>query len=182
MEIPFVHLRRPGRVTVTCATTTDPALLGAFPAAVGLPHLTARVEYQEHGYRALFGWVQLVRSTDNLSCGDGFELDPFALFADAPSPYCFFGFEPTLFEAPARDVRARMEWVAHAFLAYSPLDSDDREVVPIVGFSWGFDGDDRERVTPRELRRLADDDWAHHVPLLRSTFPAWTIADAGVQS
>lgn len=31
----------------------------------------------------LFGWVQLVRSTDNESGGGEFEVDPFALFGDA---------------------------------------------------------------------------------------------------
>ena len=42
----------------------------------------------------MLGWVQVVRSTDNESGGDRFELDPFGLFGDAPSPYCWYGQRP----------------------------------------------------------------------------------------
>ena len=70
-----------------------------------------------------------------------FELDPFGLFGDAPSPYCWYGQRPTLFDAPSRSVRELLEWVAHSFLATTPLDEvaqlKARRVVPLVGFSWG---------------------------------------------
>lgn len=52
------------------------------------------------GYRALFDWVQLVRSTDNSSAG--FDMDPIYSFEDGPSPNAFFGINPTLFDAPSR--------------------------------------------------------------------------------
>ncbi|MEU1567384.1 hypothetical protein ABZ504_44735, partial [Streptomyces mirabilis] len=33
------------------------------------------------------------------SAGAAFDMDPFYLFEDAPSPYAFFGINPTLFDA-----------------------------------------------------------------------------------
>jgi hypothetical protein len=54
----------------------------------------------------MFGWVQLVRSTDNASQGEEFEIDPFALFDDVRTPYCWYGTEPTLFDSPCRVDRA----------------------------------------------------------------------------
>lgn len=51
-------------------------------------------------------------------------------------PYCFFGFRP-LFDAPSRQTREPMDWLADACLAYSPLDTEQRRVVPLLGFSWG---------------------------------------------
>ena len=172
----FRHDGEPGSVTVSCERTQEPAVIGTFPGAQGLPHLAAEVEYPGRGYRALFGWVQLVRSTDNASGGREFEMDPFALFEDAPSPYCFFGFRPTLFDAPSRPTRERLDWLAHAFLAYSPLDAEQRQVIPILGFSWGFNVDDEAEVTVRPVETLGDDEWTGHRPLLEMTYPGWRFA------
>lgn len=83
--------------------------------------------------------VQLVRSTDNESSGEQFEIDPFALFGDAPSPYCWFGIELTLFDAPSRPEILPSEWVAHSFLGTTPMaevmDGNPRRVVPVLGLS-----------------------------------------------
>ncbi|HEV2368267.1 MAG TPA: hypothetical protein VGR90_00240, partial [Acidimicrobiales bacterium] len=76
----------------------------------------------------LLGWVQLVRSTDNASAGERFEMDPLLLFFDAPSPYCWYGTAPTLFDAPFRLRDVAMEWVAHSFLATTPLDEAMRNL------------------------------------------------------
>ena len=59
----------------------------------------------------MFGWVQLVRSTDSQSGGQLFELDPFVLFGDVRSSYCWYGTEPTLFDAPYRQARVPIEWI-----------------------------------------------------------------------
>ena len=92
-----------GNVEVECVPNDDPSGYGTVGAnAYGFPVCTATVDYPRRGYRAMFGWVQLVRSTDNESRGEQFEPDPFALFGDARSPYCWYGTEPTLFDAPSR--------------------------------------------------------------------------------
>jgi hypothetical protein len=137
------------------------------------------VDYPPFGYRSLFGWVQLVCSTDNESEGERFELDPFALFGDAPTPYCWYGALPVLFDAPSRPVRQRLEWVAHSFLATTPLDEvaqlKPRRVVPLVGFSWGFT-DDGSIVNLHDLAVLTNGEWEAHLDLLRETYPWWNFA------
>jgi hypothetical protein len=105
VELEFQHDGERGRVVITCVPNDDPASVGKSGAGRDFPVCTATIEYSGRGYRALFGWVQLVRSTDNASGGRAFEMDPFNLFEDALSPYCWFGITPTLFDAPSRDER-----------------------------------------------------------------------------
>ncbi len=74
-----------GTVHIECVPNADPEFYGCWwPVAEGFPVCTATVEYPATGYRSMLGWVQVVRSTDNESGGDRFELDPFGLFGDAP--------------------------------------------------------------------------------------------------
>jgi hypothetical protein len=111
-----------GRVQVECIPNDDPGGYGtAASNAFGFPVCTATVRYPRRGYNAMFGWVQMVRSTDNHSAGGRFEMDPFGLFGDMPSPYCWYGTEPTLFDAPSRVDRGPIDWVAHSFLATTPI-------------------------------------------------------------
>jgi hypothetical protein len=130
----------------------------------------------------MFGWVQLVRSTDNDSGGEQFETDPFALFGDAPSPYCWYGIEPTLFDAPSRPEKPPTEWVAHSFLATTSiaevLEGSPRRVVPVLGFTWGFDSR-RGSIELRDIARLAAADWDAHLPVLRASHPLWRFTELG---
>ena len=148
--------------------------------AEDFPVCTATVDYPARGYRSMLGWVQLVRSTDNESGGDRFELDPFGLFGDAPSPYCWYGQRPTLFDAPSRSVREPLEWVAHSFLATTPLDEvaqlKARRVVPLVGFSWGF-RDSGNSVILGDIEVLTDHEWTMHLDVLRQGYPLWVFAE-----
>ncbi len=173
--VPFTHDGRRGTVTVTLEQPDDPVSLGKSPEALGFPACTAVVEHPGRGYRAMFGWVQLVRSTDDSTGGAGFGLDPFCLFEDAPSPYAFFGHKPTLFDAPSRDTRDPLAWLAHSFLAWTPMDEDVRRVLPLAAFSWGFDLDSTGHISLRPPQALAPADWGTHLPLLQASHPAWTI-------
>jgi hypothetical protein len=141
MELSFTHHGHRGRVIVSVATTSEPAILGARDGAIGLANCTATVAFAGRGYLQLLGWVQLVRSSDNVFRGRQFEMDPFdsfGLYQHAPSPYCWYGIAPTPFDAPAREKRLRLDWVAHSFLAVSPLRDNRRSVTPLLGFAWGF--------------------------------------------
>lgn len=175
MIVPFTHDGRPGTVTVALEQPDDPATIGKGPEARGFPACTAVVEHPGRGYRAMFGWVQLVRSTDNSTSGEGFDLDPFSLFEDAPSPYAFYGHKPTLFDAPSRDTRDPLAWLAHSFLAWTPLDDEVPRVVPLAGFSWGFDIDATGVISPRPPQELPPAAWEGHLPLLTASYPGWTI-------
>jgi len=177
LDIPFTHEGRPGRVLVTCKPSTNPESIGKAPAHAGFPVCTATVELSASaGYLSFCGWVQLVRSNDNESGGLEFEIDPLGPFDDNPSPFCFYGFAPTLFDAPSRDTRTEMSWVAHSFLAGVDLIEERRGVVPLLGFAWGFemaaDGS-IELQTPSSLELTR---WNDHLPHLRRMYPSWAFA------
>jgi hypothetical protein len=174
--LPFAHDGVPGRVDVLCERNMDPAALGCRPGSLGLPACTATMSWSGRGYRAMFGWMQLVRSSDNAARGAAFEMDPFALFAEADSPYAFYGHLPTFFDGPSRRSRDDMDWLAHAFLAASPLQPPERLAVPLVGFSWGFTIRDRT-IAIRSPAALTPEDWRNHLPVLRAAYPSWQFAE-----
>jgi len=174
-----------GTVRVECVPNDDPVGLGSLdPEAHGFPVCEATVAYSRRGYNAMFGWVQLVRSTDNRSGGERFEPDPFALFGDAGSPYAWYGTEPVLWDSPSRPGREPMEWVAHSYLATTPISEllagNPRVVVPVLGFRWGFDVAGGT-VTLGPIAELGAEDWNRDdLPALRAEYPApiWTFAEA----
>ena len=101
--MPFSLAGAPGHVDVVVAVNTDPLALGCTPAARGFPYCSASISHPARGYAAALGWIQLVRSTDGASRGASFEMDPFEPLGAASHPFAFFGFLPTLFDAPSRD-------------------------------------------------------------------------------
>ena len=173
-----------GDLHVECVPNDDPAAYATVADdVVGFPVCTAHVRYPRRGYHSLFGWVQLVRSTDNGSNGKEFEVDPFMLSGDAHSPYCWYGTEPTLFDAPSRFDRSPLGWLAYSFLATTPIAEvmagQPRRVVPLVGFAWGFDVHDDGSAVLRTIDSLNAGNWANVLPVLRAEYPAplWTFAD-----
>ena len=183
MELNFSYQGNNGRVVVSVEKTLELVVLGARDGAVNLANCTATVEFAGRGYLQLFGWVQLVRSTDNAFQGRQFEMDPFdpfKLYERAPSPYCWYGILPTLFDAPSRDERVHLDWVAHSFFAASPLRGDRRIVTPLLGFSWGFHVADDEDVTLDSISSLTAADWESHLPYLRDCYPEWLFAEMSI--
>jgi hypothetical protein len=180
MEINFSYQGNKGRVVISVEKTLEPAILGARDGAFNLANCTATVEFAGRGYLQLFGWVQLVRSTDNAFQGEKFEMDPFdpfKLYEGAPSPYCWYGILPTLFDAPSRDERVYLDWVAHSFLAASPLRGDRRIVTPLLGYSWGFRIADDGNVTLHPIAALTATDWEAHIPYLQDCYPGWSFVE-----
>jgi hypothetical protein len=173
----FSHHGSTGTISIDCVPNDDPAALGCRPGALGLPACTASVTFPAHGYRAMFGWIQLVNSTDNASAGAAFEMDPLSLFSDVDSPYAFFGHLPTLFDGPSRQKRDDMDWLAHSFLATTHVDSK-RRVLPLAGFSWGFEIRG-SKVALRPVAALASVDWRTHLPVLEKAHPNWHFAPEG---
>jgi hypothetical protein len=173
-----------GDVDVESVPNDDPAVYATISKdVVGFPVCTAWVRYPRRGYHSMFGWVQLVRSTDNDSHGKAFEADPFVLFGDARSPYCWYGTEPTLFDAPSRLDRSPLGWLAYSFLATTPIGEviagRPRRVVPLLGFAWGFDVYGDGSTALRNIESLAGREWATVLPVLRAEYPSplWTFAD-----
>jgi hypothetical protein len=177
MHLPFSLRGIAGAVDIKLDITRNPDELGAMPEAIGLPHCHAAVRYPGLGYAGMLGWIQLVRSTDNNSRGERFEMDPLTLLGDVSHPFAFFGVTPTLFDAPARRSRADLDWLAHSFLCYLKNDDEDVRIVQAVtGFSWGFTiTAAATTVTP--ARPLSSEDWSRHRDLLHAEHPDWLFAE-----
>ena len=171
MKLEFSHRGVSGSVDVDVRRNVNPPELGCDAASLGMPVCIAQVHTTALGYRAMCGWIQVVRSTDSSTGGEGFEMDPFAP-SGTDAPYAFYGLAPTLFDAPGRDHRDDLDWLAHAFLAHTPLGS--ASVEPMLGFSWGFNfrNGDVQIVDPS---RLDHNDWAAHQPLLAAEHQGWTL-------
>ncbi len=181
LDVRFAWRGEAGMVHVECIPNTDPDSYGCWwSVAQGFPVCTATVDYPDRGYHSMFGWVQVVRSTDNESGGVRFEVDPFGLFGDTPSPYCWYGQRPILFDAPSRSVREPLEWVAHSFLATTPLNEvaqmRARRVVPLAGFSWGFT-ETTSSVILSNIEVLRDHAWRMHLEVLRQEYPMWVFSE-----
>jgi hypothetical protein len=172
-----------GLVAVSVTPSTDPdaigyrLLSGGRPAdyAARFPVCRAAVTYAADGYAAVFGWTQLVRSTD--SAASGFAMDPIAIYRDVATPYAWYGLRPELFDAPSRESRDDVTWEAHSFLCISPDAVITRRVQAIAGFSWGFTIT-RADITLTPPALLGFRDWDGHLSLLRASYPQWAF-DAG---
>ena len=180
MELAFEHQGHPGRVIATLEGALLPEAHGVGNAALAFANCRATIEFSGWGYLGLLGWVQLVRSTDNASQGRRFEMDPFdpfGLYERAPLPYCWYGIAPTLFDAPYRKERVRLDWVAHSFLAASPFGGNAKIVTPILGFAWGFQVAEDKSIALTPITSLAAADWVSHMPYLRDCYPDWEFRE-----
>jgi hypothetical protein len=168
---------------VSLTGNTDPDAIGYLllsggqptDAARGFPVCRATVTYPAEGYAAMFGWTQMVCSTD--SDPARFEMDPIALYQQIPTPYAFFGVRPELFDAPSRESRYDMAWEAHSFLCVSPDAVLTRHVQAMAGFSWGFTID-HPAITFARPAVLGPETWDSHLALLKTSYPNWTF-DSG---
>lgn len=178
MKFSFSHAGYPGTVTVSVIATPNPTMLGSWLGAPSRARCTATITFDAPGYLQLLGWVQLVRSSDTAP-DQQFAIDPFDpfdLYTSAPSPYGFYGIAPTLFDAPSRPAATPLDWIAHSFLAVSPPGTG-RQVVPLLGFAWGFAVDDYGQTTVQPITPLPAAVWIAHLPYLRRIFPTWSFAE-----
>lgn len=170
MRLSFHSDGLPGVIDVEVVVNVDPASLGCADHHLGFPACTATVTYDGGGYRAMFGWVQLVRSTDAATAD--FAKDPYILFPDEDHPYPFYGYKPTLFDAPGRSHRNDLEWTAHTFLASTPPELGARSVKAVQGFSWGFTIR-KGCIELMPTAALTPGAWVEHLPYLTDTYPGW---------
>lgn len=158
--------------TAEIRVNDDPEYYGCHPCALGFPVCRATISPPGRGYADALGWIQLVRQPE---WGEEFLLDPFEPFGEPNSPFCFFGFAPTQFDAPHRDTLPDMDWVGHTFLAGMPGIHEPQAALAATGFGWGY----RIRDAVIEIdgpEPLGSADWDMHLPYLRGKFPAWEFA------
>lgn len=174
LTVPFTYQGQVGAVGVTVDSNRSPNDLGCPDVALGFPVCTATVSYSGRGYKALFGWVQLVGECEP---SDGlplrYSIDQFSLFEHLDLPYGFFGTEPQMFDAPWRSDRSiDLVWKAESYLCCAPLPPMERAIQPVAAFEWGFEmvGGQIDVRGPTLLDLQA---WNRHVPLLASAHPSW---------
>jgi hypothetical protein len=172
MRWPFTLAGTRGHVDVVVAVNDEPQELGCRERARGFPYCSASISHSARGYAAALGSIQLVRSTDNASGGAAFEMDPFEPLGPVSHPFCFFGFLPALFDAPSRDPIPDMDWTAHSFLCR--LGDGERQVHPVLGFSWGFVIRDAV-IASWGPEALSPQAWEAQVPVLAREHPAWSF-------
>jgi hypothetical protein len=177
LKLDFERARVAGAVTVELSRNENPAHHGCPEFARGFPVCRATIAPPGRGYTDFLGWVQLVESTDLFG---EFRIDPFEPLDTEPThPFCFYGFAPTLFDAPHREHREDTGWVAQSFLCglgAEPL-RPPGEIDHILGFSWGF----RIRGGEIEIEAAAPlpgSAWDRHLPYLRQAFPRWSFLPA----
>jgi len=162
-----------GRVVVTVERNAQPELVGSSPESRGFPMAKAAVDYADRGYDSMMGWIQLVRSDDNLSGGRQFEIDPLEFLGDLPHPFCWLGINPTLFDAPSRSPRRDLDWMAQSYLCVPDGDGvNAMEVRALLGFSWGFTVR-TGRITIVQPERLRPTVWNEQCERLAEAFPSW---------
>jgi hypothetical protein len=169
-----------GHIDVSISPNTDPTALGylllshGLPVdfAGGFPVCRASVTYPADGYAAIFGWTQMVRSTD--AATSDFEMDPIAIYTEVDTPFAWYGTRPELFDAPSRASRQDMTWECHSYLCISPDAVLSRRVQAVAGFSWGFTiaADD---ITFVRAAPLGPGAWDGQLGLLRASYPSWTF-------
>jgi hypothetical protein len=120
LVLPFTCRGDAGTVDVHYGVTTDPAALGFDLAATGFdnarftgfPAIRAEVSLGGEGYRAVVGWLQVIRRSVAASGELVVEVDLPPVLAAADWPLAGFGYLPTFFDAPANPDHPDGEWVA----------------------------------------------------------------------
>lgn len=175
-----------GSVVVEHRLNDDPGtvgfdLLGIDFGAVDLtrfPVVEARTHYAGEGYRALMGWIQVVRYKAPEE-GDVFIVDTAPQFrgiAGMDFPFFTWGVRPTLFDAPAIDA-VSVDWWADAFLVATPDALMTPVIEPLCAFRWGYEVDDTGAVTVRPPRaRDTAEAWAEIRNGVQDLHPAWKLS------
>ncbi|KAI7205013.1 hypothetical protein KC343_g9852 [Hortaea werneckii] len=184
-QVPQRH-RTNVRVEVT--TNANPNKIGCHlilpsepSAAMDFPVCRAILKAPDDvGYAATYGWVQTVlerplpaTDSDTLTKEAEWYTDPIPITEQLNYPFCWFGPEAQLFDAPFRTERRNMEWTCHSFLTYIPDALVSKKVCPILAFEWGFEISGG-RVSIKRLRLLdIQEAWERQRGLWEGRFTGW---------
>lgn len=214
LTIPFTSRSLHGEIQATLRPNDDPVHAhgldlifpsiphSSFPMQFfGFPvlhgHITYPIPAPPHStYACLFGWVQFVRSVPFGTPPDadlkysGWEIDVYPYANDLQTPFAYWGYNPSIFDAPATllDESGKVdekEWRAQSFLTVLEDAGMTKRVklVPGVAVGWGFDiraneGGNGRNIVIKGLELLdPQTEWNGRLELLRDLYPAWTFLD-----
>jgi hypothetical protein len=172
-----------GLVTIHLEVNEEPRrwgyhLLRRYPMEQpeGFPVVRASVSYPAEGYVATMGWIQLVRYGGGKPEDETIEVDLTPQHSDAGTPYCYWGFAPSFFDAPSTPQEG-IRWVAEAFLATSPDALMSKTVQPVCGFRWGY-ATIRKPPELLPIEPIGAEAWMSARTVLTEHYPAWEFLDA----
>lgn len=173
---------RSGSVNVSLKPDSDPAENGLkllFSAQdmdtfKGFPVCEATVEaFGTRGYGSMYGWIQMVRSGEPSTISSvPWEMDPIPFLAGLNTPFCWFGPEPKLYDAPVRTGVQRLDWTCHSYFTYIDDALLSKVVKPVLGFGWGF-VIEQGKPSVKALREVSLGTWNEHRGLLEMSFGGW---------
>jgi hypothetical protein len=215
LSVSFISRSKAGKIHVTYQPNTDDEHAAGldliFPSIPpssfrkqfhGFPVMQATVEYPIpapalSSYACLFGWIQFIQVTPIQDSGEygkpgDWEMDVYPWAKDLKSPFCFWGHNPTAFDAPARLVAEGGEfetcvWRAQSYLCVLDDAGMSKKVRAIkdAGFGWGFDitsvhGEvgKKRRLIVKGVKALEQEkEWKGRLMLLRKEYPDFMFSD-----
>jgi hypothetical protein len=207
LSLDFTSRSKAGKVSVTVQPNNDnetanglSLIYSSFVAPPdyylnfhGFPVIHSKITYPipgnpTSGYGSLFGWIQFIKQ-DIQGEGEGnWTVDSFPYASDLLTPFGGWGFNPTLFDAPAilwAPNNSAVVWRAQTYLC-ELVDagvSKNVTVLPGAVFTWGFDlnvdaSNASERsIAVTKVQALNASEWNERLPLLRGMYTEWTFYD-----
>jgi hypothetical protein len=140
------------------------------------------------GYGSLFGWIQFIKYDYQGEAEGDWAVDSFPYATDLMTPFGGWGFNPTMFDAPAilwAPNNTGVVWRAQTYLC-ELVDagvSKNVTVLPGAVYTWGYDlnvnakNASQRSIAVTKLQPLNVSEWNQRLPLLREQYTEWTFYD-----
>lgn len=185
LVLPFACRNGTGTVDVHYGITADPVAVGldmvaqAFdePRFRGFPVIRAEINFDQAGYKAVFGWLQVITIQAAATGETTSEVDLPPMLAETDSPLAAFGYLPTMFDAPANPDHPEGQWSAETFLVIAPDIARTRRLIALTGFRWGYQLA-AGKPAPSPVSPAGPHRWRAHRPVLAKTYQNWSFLDS----
>jgi hypothetical protein len=185
-NIPFSIKNESGSISVRVARNAGAKHSGFDPLGPmahwnlkGFPVVKATVAFNGTGYRAIFGWIQIVHLDFPHDGRKKSVVDVIPSHIGLGVPFAYIGHLPTLFDAPARHPWSAGSFTAEAFLCKPPLLTRTEPIEFIAGFRWGYkiDGHSGE-LKHFPVKQIGASAWAKNRGLIAKKYPKWKLGSA----
>jgi hypothetical protein len=182
LVLPFATQGGIGEIQVYYSVVADPIAVGLNIVVADFdqqrfrvfPVIRASVGFSHEGYRAIFGWLQIITRSTTATGDVDTAVDVPPVLADTGCPLADYGYLPTMFDAPANPHHPDGEWRADTFLAAIPDIGHSRQLAALNGFRWGYQLT-AGKPTSLPVEPLSSDRWNHYCPMLAASYPSWSF-------